>query len=91
MKLLAILGSPRKGGNTDILTERVLEGAREGGFETEAIALRRLKIRGCIGCEKCWQIDGRPCALKDDMPYDAIAASDVSSSPPRSTGTRRRR
>lgn len=77
MKLLAILGSPRKGGNTDILTERILEGAREAGLETETIALRSQKIAPCIGCEKCWQIDGRPCAFKDDMPYDAIAAADV--------------
>lgn len=77
MKLLAILGSPRKGGNTDILTERVLDGAREAGLETESIALRTRKIAPCIGCEKCWQIDARPCAFKDDMPYDAIAAADV--------------
>jgi multimeric flavodoxin WrbA len=59
------------------LTERVLEGAREAGLETETIALRRLKIRPCTGCDKCWQIDGRPCAFKDDMPYDTIAASDI--------------
>jgi len=77
MRLLAILGSPRRGGNTDIITERILDGAREAGLETETIALRSQKISGCVGCEKCWQIDGRPCAFKDDMPYDAIAAADV--------------
>ena len=77
MKLLAILGSPRKGGNTDILTERLLEGAREAGFETDTIALRSQKITPCIGCEKCWQVDSRPCVFTDDMPYDAIAAADV--------------
>lgn len=77
MKLLAILGSPRKGGNTDILTQRVLDGANEAGVETEVIALRSLKIAPCIACDKCWQIEGRPCAFKDDMPYDAIAAADI--------------
>lgn len=79
MRLTAFLGSPRKGGNTDILTERVLDGAREAGLDTEAVALRSLKVRGCVGCEKCWQIDGRPCAINDDMAalYDTIAASDV--------------
>lgn len=79
MKVTAFLGSPRKGGNTDILTHRILEGAGEAGLETEAIALRELKIRGCIGCEKCWQVEGRPCAFNDDMIalYDKIASSDV--------------
>lgn len=79
MKLTAFLGSPRKGGNTDILTERVLDGARAAGLDVESIALRALKIRGCIGCEQCWQVDGRPCAIDDDMIplYDTIAQSDV--------------
>lgn len=77
MKLLAILGSPRKGGNTDILTERLLNGAHSVRIETDSIALRSLKVAPCIGCEKCWQINGYPCAFKDDMPYDAIAAADV--------------
>jgi multimeric flavodoxin WrbA len=79
MKLTAFLGSPRKGGNTDILTERVLDGAREAGLDVESVALRALKIRGCVGCEQCWQVDGRPCAIADDMIplYDTIAGSDV--------------
>ncbi len=79
MKLTAFLGSPRKGGNTDILAERVLDGAREAGLEVESVALRTLKIRACIGCERCWQVEGRPCAINDDMIplYDTIAGSDV--------------
>lgn len=77
MKVLAILGSPRKGGNTDILTERVLDAAREAGADIETIALRSLKISPCIGCERCWKVDGRPCAFKDDMPYQTIADADV--------------
>ena len=77
MRLLAILGSPRKGGNTDILTERLIAGAVDAGIECNTLALRSLKIAPCIGCEKCWQMDGRPCVFNDDMPYDAIAAADV--------------
>ena len=78
MKVTAFLGSPRPKGNTDILALRVLDGAKQAGFETEAVALRRLKIRECTGCEKCWQKD-RPCTFRDDMNdlYDAIASSDV--------------
>lgn len=79
MKITAFLGSPRKGGNTDILTQRVLDGAKEAGLETEAVALRSLKIHGCTGCDKCWQVDSRACVFKDDMAalYDTIGRSDV--------------
>ena len=78
MKLTAFLGSPREGGNTDILAERVLAGARESGVETTAIALRTLKMHPCTGCEKCWSND-RPCIFDDGMAqvYQAIAESDV--------------
>lgn len=78
MKITAFLGSPRANGNTDILALKVLDGAKEAGFETEAVALRRLKVKGCVGCELCWTKD-RPCAFDDDMIalHDMIAASDV--------------
>ena len=79
MRLTAFLGSPRAGGNTDTLASRVLDGAQDTGLETEAVALRKLRIRPCTGCEKCWQ-RGRPCALhSDDMDghYEKIACSDV--------------
>lgn len=78
MKITAFLGSPRPKGNTDILALRVLDGAKQAGFETEAVALRRLKIHECTGCEKCWQKE-RPCFYRDDMAalYDEIAASDI--------------
>jgi multimeric flavodoxin WrbA len=35
MKVLGLVGSPRRGGNTDLLVDSVLEGAAEGGFATE--------------------------------------------------------
>jgi multimeric flavodoxin WrbA len=78
MKLAAFLGSPRPRGNTDLLAGRVLDGARESGWETEAVALRGLTIGPCTGCEQCWR-DGRPCVLDDDMDtlYDTIARVDV--------------
>lgn len=78
MRLIAFLGSPRARGNTDTLTARVLSGATEAGWLTETVALRALRIRPCIACEKCWS-KGRPCVLDDDMSplYDAIAAADV--------------
>ena len=66
MKILGILGSPRKGGNSDILLEEALRGAREAGAETEKIVLDALEIRGCRDCKGCNET-GR-CVIEDDMP-----------------------
>jgi multimeric flavodoxin WrbA len=65
MKVLGILGSPRVGGNSDVLLERALAGAKEAGAETEKIILDRKRIAGCKDCRKCNETG--ICALKDDM------------------------
>jgi multimeric flavodoxin WrbA len=64
-KILGIVGSPRKKGNTDVLVTRLLQGARDGGSEGEAIYLGDLRIRECDGCHVCWT--GKPCTKKDEM------------------------
>jgi multimeric flavodoxin WrbA len=76
-KVLGIIGSPRKQGNTHLLVSRILEGARDAGAETEILFLGDLTIRECDGCHACWK--GNPCNKKDDMCgiYPKIAASDV--------------
>lgn len=65
MKVLGVVGSPRKGGNTDALVEKVLEGARSKGAETEKIYLDDLKIRPCDACELCSETGD--CVIKDDF------------------------
>ena len=45
MKVIALIGSPRKGGNTDTLAEEFLRGAREAGAETEKVYLDDFRIR----------------------------------------------
>jgi multimeric flavodoxin WrbA len=65
MKVLGILGSPRVGGNSDILLERALAGARDAGGEVEKIVLSKKKISGCLDCEKCNETG--VCAIQDDM------------------------
>ncbi len=66
MKFLAIVGSPRKKGNTDILVDEVLKGVqKEGAHETEKIYLRDLNFSGCTGCEGCQK--SHKCVLPDDM------------------------
>jgi multimeric flavodoxin WrbA len=65
MKVLGILGSPRVGGNSDILLEQALAGAKDSGAEVEKIVLVHKKISGCLDCEKCNETG--VCAVKDDM------------------------
>ncbi|HEY3421315.1 MAG TPA: flavodoxin family protein [Methanomassiliicoccales archaeon] len=70
MKVLAINGSPRKNGNTAMLLEKALEGARAEGAETEIIHLYDLDFKGCISCFACKRIGGRSygrCAVKDGL------------------------
>jgi multimeric flavodoxin WrbA len=66
MKVLGILGSPRLGGNSDILLEQALAGAGAAGAEVEKITLYQKKISGCLDCGKCNETG--ICAIKDDMP-----------------------
>jgi multimeric flavodoxin WrbA len=77
IKILAVVGSPRKDGNTDILVSRIAEGAEAAGAQVETIRLGELQIRECDGCHACWR--GRPCSKNDDMRvlYTKIAASEV--------------
>jgi len=51
--VLGIGGSPRRGGNTDVLLDRVLEGVTAAGGDVERVHLRDYTIEACIGCESC--------------------------------------
>lgn len=76
MKVLALLGSPRKKGNTESLLAAVLEGVAAAGGEAERIRLCDLRIDPCIGCGGCGKT-GR-CVLTDDMQdlYPKIGEAD---------------
>lgn len=67
-KIIAINGSPRgKEGNTFIMVESFLKGAKSAGAETEHIILAEKKIHHCIGCFSCWTKTPGVCVFKDDM------------------------
>ncbi len=79
MKVLGICGSPRKGGNTDILLEKALEGARESGAETEKIVLNDLDISPCQE-EEYENVNDEGFSVVDDdihLIYRKINGSDV--------------
>jgi multimeric flavodoxin WrbA len=65
MKVLGIMGSPRRQSNTEILLDKALEGAREAGAEVEKVLVSKLKISPCLEIYACLK-DGN-CAIKDDM------------------------
>lgn len=65
MKLLVVLGSPRKGGNSETLACKVAEGVEQGGGNAEYIRLNNLNIRPCQGCGGCDKTG--ICVIDDDM------------------------
>ena len=65
MKVLGILGSPRREGNTEILLDEALRGASDHGGLCEKVVLRDLKITPCLEIYKCAE-DG-VCAIQDEM------------------------
>ena len=78
MKVLALVGSPRKGGNTDLLVEQVLEGCRSRGYGARKLYLYEYTISLCLDCRSCKKGDF-VCCLQDEMEqiYSLIAEADV--------------
>jgi len=79
MKVLGVVGSPRKEGNTDILVDQVLRGARDVGAAVEKVFLNDLDIKPCQSvCSDYCKKTG-DCRIKDDMSqlYNKIYDSDV--------------
>ncbi len=65
LKVLGIAGSPRRGGNTDLLLAEVMKGAASRGAKVKTIILNDLKIAPCQHCDACLKT-GR-CKIQDDM------------------------
>ena len=77
MKVLGIVCSPRKGGNTEILVEEALAAAREAGAETDIALVAGKNIGGCDACRSC--AETFTCRIKDDMQpiYQKMEAADA--------------
>ena len=76
MKVLGIAGSPRRGGNTDTLLARFMEGAAGKGAEIKTLVACDLNINGCLHCDAC--LTKGQCKIQDDMQivYREMEAAD---------------
>ena len=77
MRITVLIGSPRKGGNTELLADAFIEGARAAGAVVTKYPLRGKKIAPCVNCDYCQTHD--QCAIADDMAevYDLLARTDA--------------
>jgi multimeric flavodoxin WrbA len=77
MKVLGLVGSVRKLGNTEILTKEALMGAEAEGAEVEILRLTDYEVKPCRGCASCL-LQERACVIEDDVNtiFAAMAASD---------------
>lgn len=78
MKIVILMGSVRKDGNTDLLSKAFAQGAREHN-EVEIISIGSLCINLCIGCNVCRQRENHDCFQQDDMHviYDKLKTAEM--------------
>lgn len=77
-KILILVGSVRKGGNTEMLAQAFAEGAGQN-HEVETVSVADYKVNPCIGCNVCFSREGQQCFQKDDMNeiYRRLSEADI--------------
>lgn len=73
-----IIGSPRKGGNTQLLADSFIRGAVQAGNTVDVISVADYDIHGCLGCNACFRNDGL-CVQNDGMAeiYSRLSNADI--------------
>lgn len=76
IRILAIVGSPRIGGNTELLASEALKAAAEDGAETMMIRLAEREVKPCDACLSCRS--SRECRIRDDFQeiFDRMVEAD---------------
>lgn len=72
MKVVAVSGSARKGGNTAQLIEAVFAPLREAGVECELVELAAKDVRGCTACRKCFEAKDNQCHGRKDYILEVL-------------------
>lgn len=77
-RIVVLVGSMRKGGNTDLLAQAFAEGAGEKN-DVEIVSVADYRVNPCVGCNSCFTREGHRCFQKDDMSfiYDKLRKADV--------------
>lgn len=77
-KIIVLMGSVRKNGNTDLLTQAFIHGAEKEN-EIEEIRILNVEVNGCIGCNYCYDNEAHECCQKDDMQmiYEKLKTADI--------------
>lgn len=78
MNITILSGSPRKGGNTDLLVEAFAKGASQNNH-VETISVHDHKVHPCTGCNSCFKRADMSCCQKDDMTeiYETLKHTDM--------------
>lgn len=66
-KVLVVMGSPRRNGNSATLAQSVIAGAKNAGAEVESFYLHGMDIKPCDACDACQTGKSRGCNISDDM------------------------
>lgn len=77
-KIMVVIGSPRRKGNSATLAQRVAVGAKDTGAQVETFFLHAMDIRPCTACDACRTKLKKDCIIKDDMKrlYPKMKAAD---------------
>ena len=78
MNILILSGSPRKGGNTDLLVEAFAKGASQK-HHVEVVSVHDYKVNPCMGCNACFKNKVNACVQNDDMSliYEEMSRADM--------------
>jgi multimeric flavodoxin WrbA len=78
-KIMVVIGSPRKKGNSATLARQVADGATAAGAQVETFFLHAMDIRPCTACDACRKKLKKDCVIKDDMQilYPKMKAADA--------------
>ncbi len=77
-KIVVLIGSMRKGGNTDLLAQAFTEGASKNN-DVEIVSVADYKVNPCIGCNSCFTRKDNKCFQNDDMSaiYEKLRTADI--------------
>ena len=78
MNILILSGSPRKGGNTDLLVEAFVKGASQQ-HHVEVVSVHDYKVNPCMGCNACFKDKANACVQNDDISliYEKMSRADM--------------